>query len=74
MKTINAKDIEGYVPASAEYAMFNPSGKFIQKFYKINKAGVPVYYGEQGGWHASFSHTTASIMASPSFKKILHDA
>jgi hypothetical protein len=59
--TINRADIKGDVPKDAKYAALNPSGEFIQKFYRfknidINDGSVHKsfqYWGEQGGWHGS---------------------
>lgn len=71
MKTIRRSEINGEIPKDAQYAAFNPSREFIQKFYKINDNDIPVYWGEQGGWHASFSHTKESIFNNPLFFEIV---
>ena len=61
VETIERTNIKGFVPKTAEYGLLNPSGKFIQKFYKFGdvkfndgtKNNILYYYGEQGGWHPS---------------------
>lgn len=71
METIKRQDIKGETPKDAQFAKLNPSGDFIEKFYKINEHEIPMYYGEQGGWHGSFSHTKDSILKSPLFLQII---
>lgn len=39
------------------FIRLNPSKKFVQKLYRL-KENVLHYYGEQGGWHHSFSHNS----------------
>lgn len=59
--TIKRSDIEGSVQPDAKYAQLNPSGEFIQKFYKMTNVelndntntDVLQYWGDQGGWHNS---------------------
>ena len=61
VNTIKRTDIEGSVPGEAKYAQLNPSGEFIQKFYRMNNIKFNdntnvdslEYWGEQGGWHGS---------------------
>lgn len=72
METIKRTQISGFVPKKATFAKQNPDKSFIEKFYKINERGVPVYYGEQGGWHASFTFENESAMINNgSFLKII---
>ncbi len=49
------------LPKDAQYAALNPSGEFIQKFYRFKDININdgtinksfQYWGEQGGWHGS---------------------
>ena len=67
--TINRNDIEGNVQPDAKYAQLNPSGEFIQKFYRITNvkfndntnSDILQYWGEQGGWHNSSYNTPRDI-------------
>jgi len=59
--TINRSDINGGVPESAKYARLNPTGKFIQKFYRIKNvqfsdgtnSDVLQYRSERDVWQPS---------------------
>lgn len=71
MKTeINRSSITGKVPAKAQFAKLNPSREFVEMFYRVNECDVPLYYGEQGGWHGSFSFTAADLTPENGFLKI----
>lgn len=78
---INRCNINGKVPNTAEYAMLNPSGDFIQKFYKFEKVNfndgttkdILKYKGEQGGWHtSSYNATDFEKLKNNKFLKIIN--
>lgn len=77
---VNRSDIKGIVPKDAQYANLNPTGEFIQKFYKIGNVkfndntnkDVLMYWGEQGGWHnSSFNVTERKDLVKRKFLKII---
>lgn len=49
------------MPKTAQFAVTTPSGEYIQKFYRVNALGVLQYFGERGGWHASYYDSIADI-------------
>jgi len=78
--TINRDDIEGNVQTDAKYGMLNPSGKFIQKFYRIKNVkfndetnkDVLQYWGEQGGWHnSSYNYSDIDKLKDNKFLEII---
>lgn len=66
--TIKRTDIEGAVSPYSKYAMLNPSGKFIQKFYRIvnvkfndgTEKDILEHESERGIWMPS-SYNTKDI-------------
>ena len=65
---VKRTDIEGSVSPDSKYAMLNPSGEFIQKFYRITnvkfndntRKDILEYESERGIWMPS-SYNTKDI-------------
>jgi hypothetical protein len=76
---IKRTDIAGDAPTEAEYAALNPTGSFIEKFYKNAEVkfndgttkNILHYWGEQGGWHPSGFNSNPDALNQEKFLKII---
>lgn len=78
--SINRNNIKGFVPNSAKYAKLNPSGKFIEMFYRINNVkfndgsnkDIFEYKSECGCWTPSNYNSNNKHLDNVCFLEIIN--